>query len=58
MALWSGSAARNLFYGVSPHDAATFAGVSVVVFAVAILATLLPTRGAIRVDLRDAMLAD
>jgi putative ABC transport system permease protein len=40
----------SLLYGVSPNDPAVFAGVALLLSAVAMLATYLPARRASRVD--------
>jgi putative ABC transport system permease protein len=40
----------GLLYGVSPTDAATFTGVSILLIAVALLASYIPARRAVRVD--------
>lgn len=40
----------GIVYGVAPHDPATFAGVSLGLLAVAVLAAWIPTRRATRVD--------
>ena len=41
---------QSTLFGVTPHDAATFLGVGVVVAGVSLLATLVPARRAMRVD--------
>jgi ABC-type antimicrobial peptide transport system permease subunit len=48
----------DLLYGVSPYDPAVFGTIAVGVLAVAALASLLPARRAIRVQLGQALRAD
>ena len=40
----------SLLFGVSPHDLATFGGVAVLLAGVALMATVIPARRAMRVD--------
>ena len=49
-AFLASSVLQRLLYGVSPTDAATFAGVAVLLLGVALLASYLPARRASRVD--------
>ena len=48
----------SLITGVQPHDAATFAAVSVVLFAVALLASGAPARRAMQLDPAVTLRAD
>ncbi len=57
-ALAASRALRRLLYGVGPFDPATFAGVALILGAVAMLACWLPARRATRVDPMDALRAE
>jgi putative ABC transport system permease protein len=46
---------KSLLFGITPSDPATFAGVALLLIAVAIAATLLPARRAAAVDPMDAL---
>jgi ABC-type lipoprotein release transport system permease subunit len=41
---------RNVLFGVAPTDPATFAGVTAVLLAAALVAAFLPARRAMRLD--------
>ena len=53
-----GRVMRSLLYGVSATDAVSFAGMSTVLIAVALLATYLPARRAARIDPLTALRAE
>jgi putative ABC transport system permease protein len=57
-ALAASRVTASLLFGVSPVDPVTFVGVSLVIVAVAALASLIPTRRATRVDPLVAMRAE
>jgi putative ABC transport system permease protein len=48
--IWLGSALRTFLYGVTSHDAVSFAAVAALLMLVAILASVVPARRAARVD--------
>jgi putative ABC transport system permease protein len=48
----------NMLYGVSPADPMTFAGVAVLVAAIAMVASYVPARRALRIDPTEALRAD
>jgi hypothetical protein len=50
LALAAARAMRSLLFEVSPHDPAIYAGVAVLLAVVALTATLIPSRTAMRVD--------
>jgi ABC-type antimicrobial peptide transport system permease subunit len=49
---------RGVLYGVRPLDATTFVAAPVLVLAVAIAATIMPARTALRVDPAQALRAE
>jgi ABC-type antimicrobial peptide transport system permease subunit len=50
LSLWMSRALRAFLYGVTAHDAVTFAAVGVLLVAVALVAAAVPARRAARVD--------
>jgi predicted permease len=46
---------ESLLFGVAPHDPATYCGVALLLALVALLATLIPARAAMRVDPVEAL---
>ena len=48
----------SLLYGVSPFDPLTFVGIGVLIAAVALLASCVPARRALRIDPSDALRAE
>ena len=53
-----GRVMTTMLFGVGPHDALTFTGVSLAVVAVAIIATLAPAYRATRIDPLQALRAE
>src|SRR6185295_17256100 len=49
-AFWLAGTLRKFLYGLTPHDPASFAAVSLLLLAVAALASYVPARRAARVD--------
>ena len=47
---WLSGALQKFLYGVSPHDAVSFAAVAALLLAVSVLASIVPARRAARVD--------
>ncbi len=58
MAWWLTRLMTNMLYGIEPHDAATFAGVAVALLLVALVASHIPARRAMRVDPIRALRAE
>jgi predicted permease len=50
VAMWAARLLGSLLYGITTHDIASFAGVAGLLFAVAVVATLVPARRAAKVD--------
>jgi putative ABC transport system permease protein len=48
--LWLARGLQNFLFGVTSHDLASFAGVALLLVAVAALASVIPARRAARVD--------
>jgi ABC-type antimicrobial peptide transport system permease subunit len=46
---------RSFLYGVSPSDPLTFAGISIILASVAILASYVPARRAMKIDPNTAL---
>jgi predicted permease len=50
VSLWLGAALRTFLYGITSHDAVTFAAVALLLLAVAAVATIVPAKRAATVD--------